>query len=930
MSRQAISAFRPLLRGFLGALLFGAAAAGQSAPDSKHEYSTLVQPFIQHHCLKCHDAKSARAGFRIDLLSSDFTQGNTAGLWKEVMDKLNDGSMPPKKEPRPDANVAYAVGQWVAGQLTAVERLAQGAGGRVPLRRMNRVEYANTVRDLLQLDDHYARTLEKELPVDGKVAGFDRGAGSLFVDEAQLSQYLVVAEMVLDQTVFLEKPKVVHLTYDSGKEIYVHHAGVGTRNEKGQVEWKNRTPEQFAQLKEPLEEIRVDPGPPEVKRHVPWGVKAENWKNGGMEYLSGGNNYRNPGNLRHIYFPEDWMQKGVVRDGWYEIKVQAGAWKGEGKEAQEAVKLVLEYCYGSPLQKVETIAIDAPLDAPREYVFRMYLEHGPAEMKRTWSLGWDNGNKDVAIHDLKYNDIQWKPVSLAEQVQKAIVTGKSKEDIDVIKKKVEEAHAAARKLREEFEGPYYVWDPKLDILKRPRVWIGRIELTGPIAEWPPEGRKVLFPKGETRNDDDYLRELILRFMARAFRRPVTPEERDGIIRYAFKTKADRNLSLVQAFRKAVKVVLCSPGFLYLEVPTETSSTRIAQNASVPARGAVPIDSWRLANRMSYFLWSSMPDAELLGLAENGTLRSPHVLKSQVKRMIADPRSAEFVRSFAGQWLSVRNFENGTPPNRDVYRNYDDALKESSRREPLEFFSEILRNDLSVFNFLNSDFLMIDERLAKHYGITGVKGDAFRRVPAPSDGHRGGVLGMAGLLTYLADGTRTLPIRRAAWVLDTLWNSPPPPPPPNAGDLPAIKGKKLTVRERLDQHRTTENCASCHSRIDAFGLALENYDAVGHWRDRQNGEGMKGEKGDPTIDAGGHFPGGQEWTTLPEYKAALLAEKDKFLKGFSEKLLTYALGRPLSYADHAVVEDIMASATKNDFRIQAMLQAIVTSRFFLTE
>jgi hypothetical protein len=917
-----------LWAGFLVALLFGPAASGQSAPESQREFSTLVQPFIQQHCLKCHDAKTARAGFRIDLLGSDFTAGNTAGLWKEVMDKLNDGSMPPKKEPRPDAKVAFNVGQWVAGELAAVERLAQGAGGRVPLRRMNRVEYANTVRDLFHLDENYARTLEKELPVDGKVAGFDRGAASLFVDEAQLSQYLVVVEILLSQAVFLEKPKVVHLTYDSGKEIYIHHAGVGTRNEKGEVEWKNKTPEQFAQLKDPLEMIKVDPGPPEQKRYIPWGAKAEIWKNGGMEYLSGGNNFRNPGNLRHIYFPEDWMQRGIERDGWYTIKIQAGAFRGEGKEAQEAVKLVLEYCYGSPLQKVESLTIDAPVDAPKEYVFKLYLQHGPAEMKRSWSLGWDNGNKDVAIHDPKYNDIQWKPVTLAEQVQKAMVAGKSREDIDAIKKKVEEAHAAAKKLREEFEGPFYVWDPKLDIPKRPKLWIGRIELEGPLAEWPPQGRKDLFTEGETRTDDDYLRELISRFMARALRRPVTPEEREGIIRYALKTKAEHNLSLAQALREAIKVVLCSPGFLYLEVPTATSSSPISQRPV--AAGAVPIDSWRLANRLSYFLWSSMPDAELLDLAEKGSLRSPEVLKAQVKRMIADPRSADFVRSFAGQWLSVRNFDNGTPPNKDVYRNYDAALKESSKREPLEFFTEILKNDLSVLNFLSSDFLMVDERLAKHYGLSGVKGNVFTRVPAPPDGHHGGVLGMAGLMTYLADGTRTLPIRRAAWVLDALWNSPPPPPPPNAGDLPAIKGKKLTVRERLDQHRTTENCASCHSRIDAFGLALENYDAIGQWRDRQNGEGMKGEKGDPAIDVSGRLPGGQEFKTLSEYKSVLVAEKDKFLRGFSEKLLIYALGRPLSYADHAVVEEVMASATKNEYRIQSMLQAIVASRFFLTE
>ena len=252
-----------------------------------------------------------------------------------------------------------------------------------------------------------------------------------------------------------------------------------------------------------------------------------------------------------------------------------------------------------------------------------------------------------------------------------------------------------------------------------------------------------------------------------------------------------------------------------------------------------MDGWQFASRLSYLLWSSAPDEELYRLASQNKLRDPAVLRAQVKRMIADPKAWEFVRNFAGQWLSVRNFDNGNPPNRDFYKHYDDALRDSSKREPLEFCNEVLKQDLPITNFLDSDFLVVNERLAGHYGIEGVEGDDFRRVPAPADDRRGGVLGMSGILTYLADGTRTLPVRRATWVLDTLWNQPVPPPPPNAGDLPAIKDKKQrSVRERLDEHRLSENCASCHARVDPFGIALENYDATGMWRDRQNGEGMQ--------------------------------------------------------------------------------------------
>ncbi len=300
-------------------------------------------------------------------------------------------------------------------------------------------------------------------------------------------------------------------------------------------------------------------------------------------------------------------------------------------------------------------------------------------------------------------------------------------------------------------------------------------------------------------------------------------------------------------------------------------------------------------------------------------------------MIADPRAWEFVRGFAGQWLGVSSFDNGNPPNRDFYRNYDDALRDSSKREPLEFFNEVLQHDLPVTSFLDSDFLVINERLAKHYGIDGVEGDQFRRVPAPADDRRGGVLGMSGILTYLADGTRTLPVRRATWVLDTLWNQPVPPPPPNVGSLPAsVKGKALSVRARLEQHRTTENCASCHARVDSFGMALENYDATGEWRDRQNGEGMRGDKGSPALDVSGHLPDGTEFKTVQEYKAALLSHKQAFIKAFTEKLLCYSLGRPIGFGDHLTVDQITAEAAKCDYRLQEIIQAAVASSFFQTK
>jgi hypothetical protein len=893
------------------------------------ELPAFTSAFIDSHCIDCHDADTARAGFRIDLLTGDFTAGNNAGQWKEVMDTINSGAMPPKKKPRPDAKEAFAVASWVAQKLEETTKAAQGAGGRVPMRRMNRVEYANTMRDLFSLEEGFARRIEKELPADGKVGGFDRGAASLFMDDGQLDRYMAAADMVLGEGVFTEKPEVRKLTWDSTQVKYIHGIGVAYKDETGKILDDNPTPGFVAALKEPLSMVAVDAfndRNSKEKRYVQHGPFPWTVKNGGIEYLSGGSNYRNPGNLRSGFYAWDWGKKGVTADGWYRFRIKAGAFAGRGKEAQKDVRLTAEYCYGSPFEVVKSVVIDAPLDAPKEYEFLMYLQAGPPGINRSFTIGWDNGGEEVVKINPLYSDVQFRTNNIANEIVRAKGEKKPAEELAALQKKLEEAFTAALENRKTFEGPYYVFDPKLDIADRPRIWLGEAEWEGPLVEWPAKGRNELFLAGGTREDDASLREIFAKFLPRAYRRPVTPEELDRVVHWTRKTKAEGGLSFAEAVREGVKNVLCSPKFLYLG-----SEAMPAQVAAKSAPGPQPVDGWQFASRLSYLLWSSAPDEELYRLAAQGKLRGAAVLRAQVKRMIADPKAWEFVRSFAGQWLSVRNFENGNPPNRNFYRDYDDALRDSSKREPLEFCHEVLKQDLPITDFIDSDFLVINERMAKHYGIDGVEGDEFRRVFAPADDRRGGVLGMAGVLTYLADGTRTLPVRRATWVLDTLWNQPVPPPPPNAGNLPAIKDKKpRSVRERLDEHRTSENCASCHVRVDPFGMALENYDAIGMWRERQNGEGMRGDKGSPALDVSGKLPDAREFKTVQEFKAALLAEKEKFVKGFTEKLLCYALGRPIGYGDHLTVEQITAYAAKHDYRLQEIIQATVASAFFQTK
>jgi hypothetical protein len=324
----------------------------------------------------------------------------------------------------------------------------------------------------------------------------------------------------------------------------------------------------------------------------------------------------------------------------------------------------------------------------------------------------------------------------------------------------------------------------------------------------------------------------------------------------------------------------------------------------------------------------MPDEELSRLAAENKLHEPATLNAQVKRMLAAPQARAFAENFAGQWLHVRDFDSVTPAK--DYKDYDTALRAAGREEPIAFFEEVVRKNLPITSFISSDFAMVNERLAKFYGLDGVSGNEFRRVSLTPGMHRGGVLTMAGLLTYLSDGTRTLPVRRGAFILDEIFNDPPPPPPPNAGEIqPNASGKKLTVRQRLEKHRAETTCASCHAKIDPLGLALENFDAIGAWREKQNGEGFKGQK-EPPIDASGKLPSGREFKTPEEFKEALLAEKDRFARAFTQKMLTYAIGRPVGYTDTATVDTITQKLAADQYQMQTLIQAIVTSEPFLTK
>ncbi len=478
----------------------------------------------------------------------------------------------------------------------------------------------------------------------------------------------------------------------------------------------------------------------------------------------------------------------------------------------------------------------------------------------------------------------------------------------------------------------------------PGLVVQWVEMEGPLGDaWPPPSYRLLFgdmPQAPVPNNPGRREvvsqqpladaEAILRkFTRRAFRRAVTDEDIQPFLDRV-RAKLDEGYSFERALRVGLKSVLVSPDFLFLR-----ENIRPAGDLGDLARPAT-LNEFALASRLSYFLWSSMPDEDLLQLAEQGKLSRPETLREQVERMLRDPKAKAFTENFAGQWLGLREID-ATAPDRQLYPEYDQILRWSMTKEVYLFFEEVLQNDLSLTNFVSSNFSMINERLANHYGIPGVEGLEFRKVSLPSNSHRGGVMTMAAIMKLTANGTTTSPIVRGAWVLDRILGTPPLRPPADVEAVePDIRGA-TTIRNQLAKHRQVATCAVCHVTIDPPGFALENFDVIGGWREnyRSIGDGepvtvagrrMPYRHG-PPVDAGDVLPDGRVFRNIDEYKALLLSDRDQLARALTIKLLAYATGVPPTTADRPKIEAIVEAARGKDYGFRSLVHEVVQSEVF---
>jgi hypothetical protein len=801
---------------FLGRLLPGPTPAAAQGPakdaggektPADRQYDEQVRPFLARHCQGCHGPDKAKADLRLDQLAPDFDRPTIRERWLAVQKRLKAGEMPPKEKPRPPEQEALALADWI-GKGVAAADARRAAEGRVVVRRLNRVEYENTVRDLLGVQAN----LKEQLPQDGSSDGFDNAAAALHTSSFLMEKYLEAADTALGLAIANrpKPPPLIKKRYDL----------------KDQHQVKVTTERVFRKLDDAV---------------VLFCSSA--WQ------------------AVHLYefYPPD--------RGRYRFRISACGYQSAGKPITFQVALNGSQQAG----KSGLIGyFDAPADKPTVVEFVQEME----ARSTIWILPYGLTNSQTVD---KVGADKWDGPGLAVQWV-------------------------------EVEGPLYdSWPPDSH-----RRIFGDLE-QGRAPAYNAPDRVEVISKDPAADAERILRS----FARRAFRRAVTDDDVKPFVAFV-KAKLAEKRTFEQAVRAGLTAVLVSPDFLFLrEKPGQ-------------------LDDFALASRLSYFLWSTMPDDELLTLAEKGKLREPDTLHAQVERMLKDPKAGAFTENFVGQWLGLRDID-ATEPSFLLYPEFDHMLKVSMIRETELFFEEVLHNDLSLTTFVASDFTMLNGRLAKHYGIAGVDGWEFRKVKLPADSHRGGVLTMASVLKVTANGTNTSPVMRGAWVLDRILGTPPPRPPADVPALePDIRGA-TTIREQLAKHRQVASCATCHAKIDPPGFALENFDVIGGWRDNYrttgNGEEVKvdgrrmpyhkGKKVDPADE----LADGRKFADVDEFKQLLLKDKDQLARSLTAKLLTYATGAAPGPADKEDVEAIVGKVRDKDYGLRTLVHEVVGSKLF---
>ena len=824
-----------------------------------------IEPILSATCWECHGPDRERGDLRIDTLDPDILYGEDTGWWLDTMEALTNDEMPPEDGPKLSDDDRNKIITWISSQIQAASQVQRDEQSHTSFRRMARYEYNYALQDLLGLPLDFAGDLPPD-PVSED--GFQNSSEMLKISVSQYNEYLK-----------LNRDALKRATVRGAQPEMLHWAITPERAATRKVKTRQQLDAQIG---------RVDPDAPKTK--VPKQVKKKTPKSG---KIGKGPYYKNPKTGHAV--PAKWAFRRAVH-----------AWAPSATLAQNPA----ESDYIGVIPAGQRLIYDLGNQLPDEGILRVRIRgsrtsaapnHVPS---LALEFGWQGSNQSLASVKIsnqnliidsppgEYEFYQWD-IPLSEiyprnPVRKTIALG-------------------TPKLTNPSE---YIRLHNISSDPAAIVEFDYVEISTPVYEqWPPASHQQIFIASENSDDENlYAREIILNFMQRAWRRNITDAEIDRKMSYFTRIRpacTDFQESIIEV----LATVLSSPRFLYL-----------IQSEPTPYTSNKTLDDFEVATRLSMFLWCSTPDATLLELAEKGQLNNPEELIRQTQRMLKDPKHHRFTERFVRQWLNMDllNFLN---IDKSEYPKFNNHLKEAMQQEPVAFFEELLKHDHSVMDFIHADYAVINQELAKHYDIENVHGSHFRKVALKPEDNRGGLLTQAGLLAMNSDGKDSHPLKRGIWLLESILNDPPPPPPAEVAEIDLTDPEilKMTLKERMEDHRNKPACASCHVKIDPWGVAFENFDAVGKWRTKY---------GEKDVDSMGLLFNKHELDGMNGLKRFLLTNRqDQFARAMVHKMTTFALGRPLSFSDRSRIDTLTSDLRKRGDGLNSLVEIIVTSELF---
>ncbi|MEY4483183.1 MAG: hypothetical protein RL693_635 [Verrucomicrobiota bacterium] len=875
-----------------------------AAEDAPH--ATMPEKhraLFKEHCVSCHGAEKQKGKFRMDDLSFSITNIETAERWQKVLNQMNSGEMPPEDEKQPAGAAKADLLDDLANAMVAARRSLSDQNGVITMRRLNRREYRNTLRELLGVEINVS-----ELPSDTGTGGFDTAGQNLFMSGNQFEQYQALGREAIQEAFEWQAAASVEKTLRYEAEAWTPMV---TKFVAYQIDAKERAQKWV----KAVEEAAARPENSDIVAKLKKESKNDSLFRRSWEKIPGAPSPRSFGFDKHGENDADLANDslGAAWLPYHQYYLQQPALdKGAylGTQTRHPAELNVGYMellvpFDWPVgEYIVRVRAAAAKDAPPE---RRFLDFG-IHARTGKVLNTHEITASLDAPQVIEIPLTLTRGNMARDNRTLFIREKGSWDTND-----EGGRKRSEAVKRNGIGPEVA------------LWIDWMEIERiPNSTKPkPPGIAAL---GISLDDKSpapttpELRTALERFAMEAFRGTEPPSNYiDRLINlYDVRKKAGDKHSA--ALKETLSVVLTSPMFLYLAEPAADEKRRTLTDEE-------------LATRLSYFLWSAPPDATLRDLAKRGDLRKPEVLTAQTERMLDDPRSEGFIRAFIQQWLGLDRLD-FFEINHALYPRFDDGTKLAAKSEIFETIDHIMRSNASLRDLLKSDYVMINRVLANYYGIEGVKGDAYEKISLPEDSPRGGLLGMAAIQFMGGNGERTSPVERGAWVLRKLLHDPPPPAPANVPAITRLAGKVLTTHERLLAHQEDPQCASCHRKIDPIGFGLENFDAAGQWRTEDSYQAIDANgKPDPktkktwAIETTAALHKGPTFNSYFELRDIIASKSDAFARGFSEALIEYALGRPVGFRDEPLVTGMLSQAGKKDLAVREFIHALVNSKEF---